>query len=87
MYGNLAFTVKATRVAQRDAAVDHLSFTFDDEPFKLAEGHLAVWRSSDDKVAVERTRSRNSVIVALEVALNVVTMMAEDNWVHKSITK
>ncbi|WOK96148.1 hypothetical protein Cni_G04855 [Canna indica] len=64
MYDNHAFTVEATRAARWDAAVDHLSFTFDGEPFKLAEGHLAVWRSPYGKVAVERTRSRNSVILS-----------------------
>ncbi|WOL04868.1 hypothetical protein Cni_G13590 [Canna indica] len=88
MYGgNHAFTVEATRAARWDAAVDHLSFTFDGEPFELAEGHLAAWRSPDGKVAVERTGSRNSVTVALEgaaeVALNVVPVTAEDDRVHK----
>ncbi|WOL05341.1 hypothetical protein Cni_G14069 [Canna indica] len=84
MYDSHAFTVEATRAARWDAAVDHLSFIFDGEPFKLAGAHLAMWQSPNDKVAVERTRSRNNVTVALEMALNVVTVVAEDDWVHKS---
>ncbi|RZR79231.1 hypothetical protein BHM03_00004885, partial [Ensete ventricosum] len=87
MHDSHALTVEATKAARWNDAVDHLRFTYDGEPLEIAEGHLSAWKSSEDKVAVERTGSRNSVTITVdavaEVSLSVVPITKEDDEIHR----
>ncbi|XP_008775444.2 uncharacterized protein LOC103695806 [Phoenix dactylifera] len=86
MFSSHAFTVEATRTERWDDAVDHLHFTYNGEPLEVPEGHLSEWKTIDKKLAVERTGSRNSIMITVEgiaeVSLNVVPVTKEDDRIH-----
>lgn len=88
MFGPHTLSIEATdHVNKWDDAVDHLNLSFDDELIQIPEGHLSEWKSSDSAVKVERTGSRNSIMISIEeiaeVSVNVVPVTKENDMVHK----
>ncbi|KAG0477224.1 hypothetical protein HPP92_013628 [Vanilla planifolia] len=87
LFESHAFTVEAIKAKEWDDAVDHFKFSYDEQYFFVPEGHLSVWKSPDNKLTVERTASRNSVMITIdgiaEVALNAVPVDKEDDKIHK----
>lgn len=87
MYGSHNFTVEAAHVKQWDSNVDYLKFSYDGKPLLVPEGHLSEWKSPDKELTLERTGTRNSIMVMLdgivEAMLNVVPITKEDDQIHK----
>ncbi|RZC71531.1 hypothetical protein C5167_034912 [Papaver somniferum] len=86
MFGTQTFTLAAKKVAQWDDLVDQLVFTYNNEPLTIEEGHLSTWVASDGQLTVERTSTRNRVLVKLpgitEFYVNVVPVTKEDDRIH-----
>ncbi|KAJ6818662.1 uncharacterized protein M6B38_405495 [Iris pallida] len=86
MFGPHSLTAEAARAERWDDFVDHLVFSFDGEPLRVPEGHLSEWRSADGEAAIERTGSRNSVVISIEgiaeVSISAVPITEEDDRVH-----
>ncbi|KAJ6792774.1 Uncharacterized protein M6B38_237305 [Iris pallida] len=85
--GSHTLAVEAARAAKWEDGVDRLRLSYDGEPLDLPEGHLARWEpTDDDNLAVERTGSRNSILVsvrdAVEVSVSVVPITEEEDRVH-----
>lgn len=87
LFNSHKFTLEATRVAKWDDEIDHLKFTYNGVDFTIPEGPLSVWYSPEKGIKVERTSSKNSVIVSLqdkaEISVNVVPVTKEDDRIHK----
>ncbi|KAF5948876.1 hypothetical protein HYC85_014833 [Camellia sinensis] len=75
------FSVEATKAATWDDEVDHLKFSY-----IIPEGYPSVWKSPENELRVERTSSKNSVIVTLpevaEISVSVVPVTKEDDRIH-----
>ncbi|XP_038979887.1 uncharacterized protein LOC120110001 [Phoenix dactylifera] len=86
MYGSHNFTVEAAHVKQWSNDVDHLKFSYDGKPLLVPEGHLSHWKSPDTELTLERTGTRNSIMVVLEgiaeAMLKVVPITKEDDELH-----
>lgn len=87
MFGTHTLAVEAVRASKWDDTIDHLNFFFNGKHIQVPEGHLSEWKSSDDSVKVERTESRNSIMILIkeiaEVPINVVPVTTEDDRIHK----
>ncbi|EXB37721.1 hypothetical protein L484_010195 [Morus notabilis] len=77
---------KATPASSWDDSVDHLSLSYDNEPLAIAESHLSFWQCPETGFKVERTSSKNSVLITIpevaEIAVNVVPVTNEDDRIH-----
>lgn len=63
-----------------------MKFSYDEKEILVPIGHLSTWKSPEEDVKVERTSSKNSVLVTLpgvvEILVNVVPVTKEDDWIH-----
>jgi Root cap len=86
MFGSHTFILEAKPVKTWNETIDHLSFTLDDTPFELREGHLSKWISEDNALLVERTEQLNSVMITVnevaEISVSVVPITEEDDRIH-----
>ncbi|XP_024032978.1 uncharacterized protein LOC21393498 [Morus notabilis] len=77
---------EATPASSWDDSVDHLSLSYDNEPLAIAESHLSFWQCPETGFKVERTSSKNSVLITIpevaEIAVNVVPVTNEDDRIH-----
>ncbi|XP_065878504.1 uncharacterized protein [Euphorbia lathyris] len=87
LFNSHSFSLDATKAATWDAQIDHLKFTYNGEDLSVPETSLATWYSLEKDVKVERVSSKNSVIVTLkdaaEILVNVVPVTKEDDRIHK----
>ncbi|KAK3199178.1 hypothetical protein Dsin_022593 [Dipteronia sinensis] len=76
LFDSQTFSVEATRAATWDDKIDHLKFTYNGKELVVPEGNLSSWKSQESSLRVERTSSKNSVLVTLpevaEISVNVV---------------
>lgn len=86
LFGSSTFSLEATKAARWDSEIDHLKFTHNGKELIIPEGHLSSWKSPEDDIKVERTSSKNSVVVILpdvaEISVNVVPVTKEDDRIH-----
>ncbi|TKY49058.1 hypothetical protein E2542_SST26484 [Spatholobus suberectus] len=80
------FSIEATPSAIWDEEVDHLKLSYDGEELVIQEGHLSTWQCNENQLRIERTSSKNSIMVALpevvEIYVNVVPVTKEDSRIH-----
>ncbi|KAK0600656.1 hypothetical protein LWI29_017189 [Acer saccharum] len=86
LFDSQTFSLEATRAATWDDKIDHLKFTYNGKELVVPEGHLSSWKSPESSLRVERTSSKNSVLVSLpevaEISVNVVPVTKEDDRIH-----
>ncbi|CAM6101365.1 unnamed protein product [Calypogeia fissa] len=86
LFGSHKFSIGAKKVAQWDAMVDQLLFSYDGVSFAVSEEAGALWRSDDGLLRVERTYQRNVVEVVLDktlsILIQVVPITATEDKVH-----
>jgi len=86
LFASHSFSLEATPAAKWDDQVDHLKFSCDGQEIMLPKGYPSSWASSTQDLRVERTESRNSVIVTLEqvaeISVNVVPVTKEEDRIH-----
>ncbi|MED6211828.1 hypothetical protein PIB30_077338 [Stylosanthes scabra] len=86
LFGSHTFSIEATRSAIWDEEVDHLKLSYNGEELVIPEGDLSHWQSTENQLKVERTSSKNSVMVTLpevaEISVNVVPVTKEDSRIH-----
>ncbi|WCJ32128.1 Late embryogenesis abundant (LEA) protein-related [Euphorbia peplus] len=87
LFNSHSFSLEATKAATWDSQIDHLTFNYNGEELVVPEGSLSTWYSPEKDVKVERVSSKNSVIVTLkdaaEIMVNVVPVTKEDDRVHR----
>ncbi|KAK4398406.1 hypothetical protein Sango_1316100 [Sesamum angolense] len=76
------FSVEATKARKWDQETDHLKFSYDGQELTVP----SVWESPENKIKVERTSEKNSVVISLpevaEISINVVPVTKEDDRIH-----
>ncbi|KAK1391711.1 Late embryogenesis abundant protein-related [Heracleum sosnowskyi] len=86
LFNSHTFSVDAIRSAIWDNEIDHLKFSYDGEDILIPAGHLSTWNSPVESVKVERTTSKNSVLVTIpgivEIMVNVVPVTKQDDRIH-----
>ncbi|CAL5341905.1 unnamed protein product [Camellia sinensis] len=86
LFDSQSFSVEATNAATWDDEVDHLKFSYSGKELVIPEGYPSVWKSPENELRVERTSSKNSVIVTLpevaEISVSVVPVTKEDDRIH-----
>nr|AFK37226.1 unknown [Lotus japonicus] len=86
LFDSHKFTVEATPAANWNDGIDHLKFSYNGEELVIPEGYLSAWQSPENQLRVERTSSKNSVLVNLpevaEISINVVPVTKEDSKIH-----
>ncbi|KAF5943741.1 hypothetical protein HYC85_017818 [Camellia sinensis] len=75
-----------TWIQALDNEVDHFQFSYDGNAQIIPEGHSSKWNSLYNDLTIERTSSKNSVIVIVpeivEVLVSVVPVSEEENQIH-----
>ncbi|GAB4846325.1 hypothetical protein Ancab_025331 [Ancistrocladus abbreviatus] len=86
LFDSHSLSLEATPAETWDDEVDHLKFSYDGDEVAISEGYPSVWTSLAEDLKIERTSSKNSVIVTIrevaEVSVNVVPVTEEDNRIH-----
>lgn len=86
LFDSHSFSLEAKPASSWDDEVDHLKFSYDGREIVIPEGYPSSWTSSDQDLKVERTESKNSVIVTLlevsEISVTVVPVTKEDDRIH-----
>ncbi|KAH7544193.1 hypothetical protein ACOSP7_030706 [Xanthoceras sorbifolium] len=86
LFDSQTFSLEATRASTWDDDIDHLKFTYNGQELVIPEGHLSSWQSPESNIRVERTSTKNSVLVTLpdvaEISINVVPVTKEDDRIH-----
>ncbi|XP_048235188.1 uncharacterized protein LOC8277671 [Ricinus communis] len=86
LFDTCTFSLEAKKVEKWDNEVDHLRFTHNGKELVVPEGQLSSWQSPENNIRVERTSSKNSVLVTLpdiaEISINVVPVTKEDDRIH-----
>ncbi|KAL1811544.1 hypothetical protein ACET3Z_021609 [Daucus carota] len=86
LFNSHTFSLEAIKSATWDNEVDHLRFTYDGEEILIPVGHLSTWTSPVESVKVERTATKNSVLVTIpgivEIMANVVPVTKHDDRIH-----
>ncbi|CAL5411174.1 unnamed protein product [Camellia sinensis] len=86
MFGSHNFTLEAKKARKWDNEVDHFQFSYDGNALIIREGHSSKWNSVYNDLTIERTSSKNSVIVIVpeivEVLVSVVPVSEEENQIH-----
>ncbi|PRQ31401.1 hypothetical protein RchiOBHm_Chr5g0035091 [Rosa chinensis] len=86
LFNSNSFTLEATPSATWDDEVDHLKFSYNGEELIIPGSDLSVWQSQESSIRVERTSTKNSVLVTLpevaEISVNVVPVTKEDDKIH-----
>ncbi|RDY05969.1 hypothetical protein CR513_10124, partial [Mucuna pruriens] len=76
----------ATPSAIWDEEVDHLKLSYDGEELVIQECHPSTWQCKENKLRVERTSNKNSIMVTLpevvDIYVNVVPVTKEDSRIH-----
>ncbi|ONI12867.1 hypothetical protein PRUPE_4G188100 [Prunus persica] len=86
LFDSNSFSLEATKASAWDDEIDLLTFTYNGEELVIPESHLSVWQSPGNVIRVERTSSKNSVLITLpevaEISVNVVPVTKEDDRIH-----
>ncbi|CAN6558052.1 unnamed protein product [Malus baccata var. baccata] len=86
LFGSNSFSLEASQASSWDDEIDHLKFTYNGEELVIPESQLSAWQSPENAIRVERTSSKNSVLVTLqevaEISVNVVPVTKEDDRIH-----
>ncbi|PON44603.1 Root cap [Parasponia andersonii] len=86
LFDSNTFSVEATPASTWDDQVDHLRFSFNGQNLVVPDGHMSYWECPETRLRVQRTSSRNSVMVDIpevaEVSVNVVPVTKEDDRIH-----
>ncbi|PON68461.1 Root cap [Trema orientale] len=86
LFDSNTFSLEATPVSTWDDQVDHLKFSFNGQNLVVPDGHMSFWECPETRLRVQRTSSRNSVMVDIpevaEVSVNVVPVTKEDDRIH-----
>lgn len=86
LFGSQNFSIEATTAATWDDEVDHLKISHNGDEILLPQGLLSGWESPENKVRVERTSSKNGVMLNIpevaEISVNVVPVTKEDSRIH-----
>ncbi|KAL6202211.1 hypothetical protein ACLB2K_025920 [Fragaria x ananassa] len=86
LFDSNSFTLEATPSATWDDEVDHLKFSYNGEELIIPGSDLSVWQSQESTIRVERTSTKNSVLVTIpevaEISVNVVPVTKEDDRIH-----
>ncbi|KAM1655356.1 hypothetical protein ACFX1Q_008246 [Malus domestica] len=86
LFGSNSFSVEASQASSWDDETDHLKFTYNGEELVIPESQLSAWQSPENAIRVERTSSKNSVLVTLqevaEISVNVVPVTKEDDRIR-----
>ncbi|KAL2245414.1 uncharacterized protein LOC105174757 [Sesamum indicum] len=76
------FSVEATKARKWDQETDHLKFSYNGQELTVP----SIWESPENKIKVERTSEKNSVVISLpevaEISINVVPVTKEDDRIH-----
>ncbi|GMH24300.1 hypothetical protein Nepgr_026143 [Nepenthes gracilis] len=85
LFDSHSFSVEATPAKTWDDE-DHLKFSYDANELFIPQGYPSHWASSKQDLKIERTSTKNSVIITIqeiaEVSVNVVPITEEDNRIH-----
>lgn len=80
------FSIEATHASTWDDEADHLKLSYNGEELAIPHGHFSTWESPENKVRVERTSSKNSIMLTIdevaEISVNVVPVTKEDSRIH-----
>ncbi|PNY09267.1 hypothetical protein L195_g005813 [Trifolium pratense] len=80
------FIVEATKATTWNDEIDHLKFSYNGEELQIPQGYHSTWEIAQKKISVERTSSKNSVVVniqgVVEIYVNVVPVTKEDSKIH-----
>lgn len=86
LFDSHTLSLEATPAATWDEEIDHLKFSYDGRELDVPKGYSSTWVSSSENLKIERTGSKNSVIVTLhemaEISVNVVPVTKEDDKIH-----
>ncbi|XP_054813849.1 uncharacterized protein LOC129314430 [Prosopis cineraria] len=86
LFDSHKFSIEATPAATWDDEVDHLKLSYNREEIIIPKSHFFAWESPENKVRVERTSSKNSVMITIsevvEISVNVVPVTEEDSRIH-----
>ncbi|XP_061376613.1 uncharacterized protein LOC133318609 [Gastrolobium bilobum] len=86
LFDSHKFSIEATPSSIWDDEVDHLKLSYDGKELVIPEGHLSKWQCQENQLRVERTSTKNSVMVILpevaEISVNVVPITKEDSRIH-----
>ncbi|KAJ9153628.1 hypothetical protein P3X46_027049 [Hevea brasiliensis] len=86
LFDSHTFSLEATKAEKWDDEIDHLRFTHNGKELVIPEDHLSSWQSPESNIRVDRTSSKNSVLVTLpefaEISVNVVPVTKEDDRIH-----
>ncbi|KAM1150167.1 hypothetical protein EV2_031595 [Malus domestica] len=86
LFDSNSFSLEASQASAWDNQIDHLKFIYNGEELIIPESQLSVWQSSENAIRVQRTSSKNSVLVTLpevaEISVNVVPVTKEDDRIH-----
>ncbi|XP_061367222.1 uncharacterized protein LOC133310321 [Gastrolobium bilobum] len=86
LFDSNKFSIEASPVAIWDDEIDHLKFSYNGEGLVIPEGYPSTWQCPENQVRVERTSSKNSVMVFIpeiaEISVNVVPVTKEDSRIH-----
>ncbi|XP_019442464.1 PREDICTED: uncharacterized protein LOC109347212 [Lupinus angustifolius] len=80
------FSIEAIPSETWDDEVDHLKLSYNEEEIVVPKGDLSTWQCQENQLRVERTSSKNSVMITLpevaEISVNVVPVTKEDSKIH-----
>ncbi|WCJ32130.1 Late embryogenesis abundant (LEA) protein-related [Euphorbia peplus] len=86
LFNSHTFSLEATRAETWDDEIDHLKFTHNGNELVVPAGHLSWWQSPESNIRVDRTLSKNSVLITLpevaEIWVKVVHVTKEDDRIH-----
>lgn len=86
LFDSHALSLEATPAASWDEQVEHLKFSYDRQQLNVPKGYSSSWTSANENLKIERTESRNSVIVTIqeiaEISVTVVPVTKEDDRIH-----
>ncbi|GMN66163.1 hypothetical protein TIFTF001_035233 [Ficus carica] len=86
LFDSKTFSLEATPASSWDDNVDHLKLSYDDKDLTIPESDLSFWQCPETRFKVERTSSKNSVLITIpdvaEIAVNVVPVTKEDDRIH-----
>ncbi|KAK3020634.1 hypothetical protein RJ639_047855 [Escallonia herrerae] len=81
-----AVSVEATKAMAWDDEVDHIKLSYERKELLIPEGYPSLWKSPENDLKIERTSSKNSVLITIpevaEISVNVVPVTKEDDRIH-----
>ncbi|KAK3003479.1 hypothetical protein RJ639_018235 [Escallonia herrerae] len=86
LFDSHAVSVEATKAMTWDDEVDHLKLSYEGKELLIPEGYPSLWKSPENDLKIERTSSKNSVLITVpevaEISVNVVPVTKEDDRIH-----